>query len=306
MATNDRSLLIKASSRRQRMWRENLEGWFFISPFLIGFLVFTARPFITAIYYSLNRYDFLSPPMWVGLQNYQRLFSDPRIFEWLGWTTAFAIFSVLASMIIGLILALIANTEVRGIAVIRTVYYLPSQLNPVAMAFVWGWLFSPQVGLFNYALSLVGIQGPDWLSDPNWLLPATVIMMVFGAGGSMIINLAGLKGIPDTFYEAAQLDGASSWQMLLRITLPLLSPTIFFNLVMGIIGALQSFTTLYLLLGPRAPVYMVQLYLVAFDRLNIGYGSAMAWVLFFYIVFLTALVFRSSAFWVHYESARAR
>ena len=206
-------------------------------------------------------------------------------------------------LLLGLVLALIANTNIRGIALLRTLYYLPSQINPVAMASVWAWLFNPSVGLINYLLSLVGIQGPRWIGDPNWLLPATVIMMAFGAGGSMVVNLAGLQSISVTFYEAAQLDGASSWQMLLRITLPLMSPTIFFNLVMGIIGALQSFTTLYLLLGTNAPVYMVQLYRVAFDRLNIGFGSAMAWVLFFYIMIFTALIFRTATSWVYYEGS---
>lgn len=283
--------------------RENLEGWLFISPFVIGFILFVARPFITSIYYSFTRFDFVSPPVWVGLQNYQSLIADKDIWKALLWTTGFAVFSVPTSLFLGLVLALIANTNVRGIALLRTLYYLPSQINPVAMASVWAWLFNPSVGLINYLLSLVGIQGPRWIGDPNWLLPATVIMMAFGAGGSMVVNLAGLQSIPISFYEAAQLDGASSWQMLLRITLPLMSPTIFFNLVMGIIGALQSFTTLYLLLGTNAPVYMVQLYRVAFDRLNIGFGSAMAWVLFFYIMLFTALIFRTATSWVYYEGA---
>jgi len=301
MAISVRSTASRASSRKWRSVRENIEGWLFISPFVIGFLVFFARPFITSIYYSFTRYDFFGDPKWVGLENYRTLIGDTAIWKALGWTSLFAVFSVPISLIIGLILALIANTEVKGIALLRTLYYLPSQINPVAMASVWAWIFNPSVGLLNYILSWFGIDGPRWIGDPNWLLPATVIMMAFGAGGSMVINLAGLQGIPISFYEAAQLDGASSWQMLRKITLPLMSPTIFFNLVMGIIGALQSFTTLYLLLGPTAPVYMVQLYRVAFDRLNIGYGSAMAWVLFFYITALTVIVFRSATSWVYYE-----
>jgi multiple sugar transport system permease protein len=302
MVATDRALVSGRSARRWRLFRENAEGWLFISPFVIGFFVFLVRPFITSIYYSFTRYDFMSPPIWVGLGNYRSLIGDAQIWQTLVWTTLFAVFSVPTSLLIGLVLALIANTNVRGIAFLRTLYYLPSQINPVAMASVWAWIFNPSVGLLNYVLSLVGIEGPKWLGDPRWLLPATVIMMAFGAGGSMIINLAGLQSIPISFYEAAQLDGASSWQMLLRITLPLMSPTIFFNLVMGIIGALQSFTTLYLLLGNNAPVYMVQLYRIAFDRLNIGFGSAMAWVLFFYIMALTALVFRTATSWVYYEA----
>lgn len=302
----DRALIADQSGRRWRQLREDAEGWLFISPFVIGFFLFFAGPFVTSIYYSLTRYDFVSPPVWVGLDNYRRLVEDPKIWESLTWTTLFAVFTVPTGLLIGFVLALIANTNVRGIAILRTLYYLPSQLNPVAMAFVWLWLFNPSVGLINYALSLVGVQGPRWLDDPKWVLPAMVVMMAFSAGGSMIINLAGLQSIPLSFYEAAQLDGANSWQMLRLITLPLMSPTIFFNLVMGIISALQSFTILYLLLGPTAPVYMVQLYRVTFDRLNIGFGSAMAWVLFFYIVTLTALIFKTATSWVYYEASRAR
>ena len=303
MATADRLPASKAAPRSRKLIRENIEGWLFISPFVIGFLLFVARPFLTSIYYSFTRYDFMSPPRWIGLDNYRTLIADKEIWKTLLWTTGFAVFSVPTSLLLGLVLALIANTNIRGIAALRTLYYLPSQINPVAMASVWAWLFNPSVGLLNYFLSLVGIEGPRWLGDPNWLLPATVIMMAFGAGGSMVVNLAGLQSISATFYEAAQLDGANSWQMLLRITLPLMSPTIFFNLVMGIIGALQSFTTLYLLLGTTAPVYMVQLYRVAFDRLNIGFGSAMAWVLFFYIMIFTALIFRTATSWVYYEGS---
>jgi multiple sugar transport system permease protein len=295
-----------ASGRQLRAVRENAEGWLFISPFVLGFFVFFAIPFVMSIYYSLNRYDFMSPPVWVGLENFRALLSDQKVWVALLWTSGFAFFTVPTSLLIGFALALVVNTNFRGIAAIRTIYYLPSQINPVAMAFVWGWMFSPSVGLLNYLLSLVGVKGPLWLGDPHWLLPATVIMMAFGAGGSMIINLAGLQNIPASFYEAAQLDGATSWQMLLRITLPLMSPTIFFNLVIGVIGALQSFTTLYVLLGPDAPVYMVQLYRVAFTRLEIGYGSAMAWVLFLYIVLLTLLIFRTARSWVYYESVHTR
>ena len=294
-------------SRRETLW-----GYVFISPWLLGFIVFTVGPMIASLVLSLTRYNITSPPVFIGLENYIKLFTgDPRFWHSLGITVKFALIAIPLNLTFGFVLALLLNQNVPGVAFWRTVYYLPSVIAGVAVAILWSLIFNPRFGILNWLLSLVGIDGPGWLASPDWAIPALIIMSLWSVGGGMIIYLSGLQSIPTALYEAAQIDGANAWQRLFYITIPLMSPVIFYNLVIGIIGTFQYFTEVYVITatadtglgGPLESTlfYNVYLYSNAFRYLNMGYASALAWVLFLIVLVLTLLVFRSSALWVYYE-----
>ena len=286
--------------------RESLWGYVFISPWIIGFIVFTAGPMLASMILSLTHYNIAEPPTFVGLANYVKLFTqDQKFWHALRVTMTFAFVAIPLNLAFGFIVAYLLNMKVPGVAFWRTIYYLPSVMPGVATALLWGLLFNPRVGVLNWILSLVGIKGPGWLASPQWALPALILMSLWGVGGGMIIYLAGLQGIPTSLYEAAQIDGANRLQQLLKITLPLMSPVIFYNLVTGIIGTFQYFTDAYVLTG-GGPVdatlfYNLYLYKQAFTYRNMGYASALAWVLFLIVLAFTLLVFRSSDLWVYYE-----
>jgi multiple sugar transport system permease protein len=293
--------------RRGLRLRRSLAGWLFAAPWLIGFVGFTAVPMLTSVYLSFTSYDLLQAPRWIGLANFDRLLNDDRVWNSLKVTTVFSFISVPVNLLFGLVLALLLNQRIRGLGVWRTVYYLPAIVPAAAMGMLWRWLLDGQYGFVNYLLEDgLGIEGPNWLSDREWVIPAFVIMSFWGVGVPMIINLAGLQNIPVALYEAAQIDGATGWQKLWGITLPLLSPVIFFNLLIGIIGSLQSFTVFFIVTGggPRHASETVMLYLYdnAFNFLKMGYASALAWMLFFYILVLTLIVHRFSSRWVYYEA----
>ena len=294
--------------------RETLWGYIFISPWLIGFIIFTLGPMIASLFLSLTRYNITSPPVFIGLQNYIKLFAgDPRFWHSLGVTVKFALVAIPLNLVIGFALAVLLNQNVPGVAFWRTVYYLPSVIAGVAVAILWSFIFNPRFGILNWLLSLVGIDGPGWLASPDWAVPALVIMSLWSIGGGMIIYLSGLQSIPTALYEAAELDGANSSQKMFYITIPLMSPVIFYNLVIGIIATFQYFTEVYVITatadtGLGGPLeltlfYNVYLYSNAFRYLNMGYASALAWILFLIVLVLTLLVFRSSALWVYYEGA---
>jgi multiple sugar transport system permease protein len=290
----------------RRTFRQNLEGWLFASPWIAGFLVFTAGPMLAAAALSLSDWNLLTPPRFVGFENFaQLLTTDPLFRKSLEVTTLYALVAVSLGVIIGLALAMLLNAPIRGLRWYRTAYYLPSVLSGVAVALLWSWIFTPDLGLLNYFLSQIGIQGPDWLGEPAWALPALIVMSLWHVGSGAIIYLAGLQGIPTELYEAAQVDGAGPWQRLWSITLPLITPVLFFQLVVGIIGALQTFTEAYVMTqgGPNNATLFFVLYLYqnAFQYFRMGYAAALAWFLFAYILVLTILVFRSSSFWVYYE-----
>ena len=286
--------------------RKSLAGYAFISPWVIGFIVFTAVPFLMSIYLSFTRYDIISSPAWVGTANYHTLFNDdPLFWKSLLITFKYALVAVPLGITVGVGLALLLNLEIAGISIYRTIFYLPSIVPAVAMSVVFIWILNPQVGLINGLLYHLGIPvGPTWLRDPQFAFWSLVMMHLWSIGGSMIIYLAGLKDIPEHLYEAAMIDGTNAWQRLWHITLPMLTPVIFFNLVMGIINAFQYFTQAYIMTqgGPQDSTRFYALYL--FDRawkyLDMGYASAMAWVLFLIIMVLTGFVFRSQRKWVHY------
>ena len=287
--------------------RENLTGYLFIAPWLIGFLVFTLGPFIQSFYLSFTRYNIVQPPKFIGLSNYRMMLFDDELFWKSLWVTIrFALCSVPMVLVVGVLLALLLNSNVKGIAAFRTIFYLPSIIPTVATTSIFMWILNPQVGMVNQILDLIGIKGPAWLSDPTWTPWSLVFMSVWGAGGSMVIYLAGLKDIPTYLYEAATLDGAGPIQKLKAVTLPMLSPVIFFNLVMGIIGTFQYFTQAFMISkgqgGPEDSTMFYALYMFqrSWKYMDMGYGSAMAWVLFVLIIFITAVIFRSHTRWVHY------
>lgn len=299
--------------------REALEGYLFIAPWLIGLIAFTIGPIIASFYISFNAWQISAPPKWIGLENYIELFNDPAVHKSLYNTLYLALFGVPLNMVAGLAIALLLNQNIRGMSIFRTIYYLPSVLSSVAIAVLWMWILNPRFGLLNLALGVIGIKGPGWLVDPVWSKPAVILMGLWGVGGGMIIYLAGLRGIPQHLYEAAKLDGANTLGQFRYITLPMLSPSIFFNLVTNIIGALQVFVSIAALTmgGPASGgvgraggvedsllVFMLYLYRQAFSNFRMGYASALAWFLTAIIMALTLFNFWLSRRWVYYEGSK--
>jgi len=283
----------------------NWTGYLFISPWLIGFFVFTAVPFLFSIYFSFTRYDVVSPPVWIGAANYAKLlFDDPIFWKALWITLKYAMIAVPLGLVSGVALALLLNLEIKGISIYRTIFYLPSIVPMVATSVIFMWILNPQIGLINGILAKAGIAGPAWLQDSKWAFWSLVFMSLWGVGGSMIIYLAGLKDIPVSLYEAALIDGASAWQRTRHITLPMITPVIFFNLVMGAIGSFQYFAQAYIMTngGPEDSTQFYALYLFnrAWRYLDMGYASAMAWILFAIVMALTISIFRTHHRWVHY------
>ena len=298
-----------AGVKRRRLpltQRPGFWGYVFISPWLLGFLIFTAGPMLASLYLSFCKYD-LHTLEWVGTKNYDVLLNrDPLFWKSLTNTALYALFSVPIGLTGSLLLALLLNQKVKGIAFFRTAFYLPSLVPAVASALLWAWVFHPDAGLLNYGLSLVGIKGPQWLQDPKTALTSLILMSLWGIGGGrMIIFLAGLQGISDEYYEAAALDGAKGWTVFRHITLPMLSPTIFFNMVLGVIGSFQVFTSAYVLTngGPNNATLMYVLYLYnnAFRYFKMGKASAMAWILFVILLVFTMIQFKNASKWVYYE-----
>jgi multiple sugar transport system permease protein len=298
------------TAQRRAQLRRDLWGYGMVAPWIFGFLALTLVPMASSVYLALTRYDVLSPPLWVGLTNFRTMFThDPRYWVTLVNTAYYSLFSVPLSMCLALAIALLLNQGLPGQKVFRTIYYMPSVVSGVGLSLLWLYLFDPSVGLINLALDVVGIRGPAWLQNPDWSKPALILMSMWGIGGQMVIFLAGLQGVPPEMYEAAQVDGANWFGKFRRITLPLITPTIFFTLIMGIIGSFQVFTQAYVMTrgGPvnSTLFYVLYIYMSAFRFHEMGYASAMAWVLFFVILALTLIQFRLGRRWVYYEGARA-
>lgn len=293
--------------------RNNIErrrakyAYLFISPWLIGLLLFYAYPLFGSIYYSFTNYNVVSRSRWVGLQNYAELLRDPLFWTGIRNTLFYAAFEVPLSVMLGVMLAMLLNLPLKGRGMFRTVFFLPTLVPVVATTIVWEWLLNPQFGLVNSYLDLVGIRGPGWLGDPEWSKPSLIFMSLWGIGNAMIIYLAGLQDISQEYYEAAEMDGAGALKKAWHITFPLLTPVIFFNMVMGIINALQVFTLPYAITyGTGKPAdslmfYSMYLYNNAFLYMKMGYASAMAWIMFILIITITLWVFRSSGKWVYYQ-----
>ncbi len=293
-------------ARREAIW-----AYLLISPWIVGFIIFTGGPMLVSLGLSLADYNITSTPQFIGLVNYVKLFTgDPKFWHSLQVTLTYAVVAIPLGLVAGLALALLLNANVPGIAVWRTVYYMPSVVSGVAVSVLWMYIFNPRFGIVNWILGWFNITGPGWLSSPDWALPALIVMSLWSVGGGMIIYLAGLQSIPTTLFEAATIDGANSWQRLWGITLPLITPVIFYNLVIGIIGTFQYFTQAYIMTrgGPAEATLFYNLYLYnnAFRYQKMGYASALAWVLLLIVLILTMLTFRSSAAWVYYEGELRR
>ncbi len=303
--------------------REALTGYLFISPWIIGFIIFTLGPMIASLYYSFTDYDIISPPVWNNFANYKKIFSgiipalishdstklgDPIFWQSLKVTLTYAVMALPLGLIFGFFVAVLLNQKIRGVNFWRTIYFLPSVIAGVAVALLWSRIFNPRVGILNPIIQAIfHVKGPGWLGDPQWAVPSLVIMGLWGIGGGMIIYLAGLQGVPTDFYDAAKVDGANLIQRFRHITLPMMTPVIFYNLVLGMIGTFQYFTEVYVITnGEGGPVrstlfYNLYLYQNAFRYNHMGYAATMAWILFIIVLVLTLLVFRSSEVWVYYE-----
>ncbi|MHB0877757.1 MAG: carbohydrate ABC transporter permease [Anaerolineae bacterium] len=294
----------KVSKERRR---EALTFYLTVSPWVLGFVLFTLGPMLASAWYSFNKWNFISPPEFIGLSNYGQAFGDPLFVKSLVNTAYFSLGSVPLELAFGLLVALVMNNNLKGINAFRSIYYLPAVMSGVAVVLLWRWVFDPKYGMLNQVLALIGIKGPTWIYSPQWVIPAFIVMTLWGVGGYMVLYLAGLQGVPTELYEAANIDGAGRLRRLFNITLPMISPVIFFNLVMGIIGSFQVFTSSYIMTagGPAnaSLFYVLYLYRQAFQYFNAGYGSALAWILFIVIMGMTALVFRGSALWVYYEGS---
>lgn len=284
-------------------------GLLFVSPWLLGFLALTLYPILASAYLSFTDYRVLAPPRWVGWANYHDLLTDRDYFWPSLANTAFMFLEVPLSLVLGLALALLLDLKLRGIALYRTIFFLPSIVPTVAGAMLWLWVLNPEHGLLNAGLRGLHLPGPPWLASPLWAKPGMILMDLWGVGGGMVIYLAALQGVPLALYEAAALDGANGWQRLRHVTLPAISPVIFFNLIMGVIGTFQYFTQTFVMTqgGPDNATlfYALYLYQNAFQYFHMGLACAQSWLLFLVTLAATALVFKTSARWVYYEGGKS-
>ena len=301
--TGARASLRRGMSARTR---EAVWGFVFISPWIIGFLVFSLFPILAVFYLGFTKYNVLQPPQWIGLGNYIKMFTGDRLYYTSLYNTLYYIgLRVPSWVVIGLLLAILLNRQVPGISVYRAIFYLPTIIPLVASSVIWLWMLNPQFGFLNAFLREYGIVAPNWLRDPLWAKPAIVILGIWQLGQTMMIFLAGLQEIPDQLYEAAEIDGANRLQQLFVITIPMMTPTIYFNVVMGIIASFQVFGSAFIMTG-GGPVnstlfYVLYIYRHGFEFLEMGYASAMAVILFLLILALTILIVMTSDRWVRYE-----
>lgn len=302
MGGQKRSKFRKLTVREQRNLRN---GLLFISPWIVGFLGLTLYPILSSFYYSLTQYSGMGSPTFVGIANYKILFTrDPMFHTSIGNTLYMVGLDLPAGIIVGVLVAVLLNMKIKGQGLFRTVFFLPSVIPAIGATLLFLWIFNPEYGLANTVLYFLGLRGPGWFADPRWSKPSLIILDLWGVGGGMVIYLANLKDIPQTLYDAASVDGAGVFHRFLHITLPMLTPSIFFNLVIGFIGTFQYFTQAFVATsgGPNNSTLFYALYLFnqAFGYFNLGYASAMAWVLFAIVVILTIILFRTSWRWVFY------
>lgn len=284
-------------------------GILFCMPSILGLIVLTLYPVLASFYYSFCNYPMLKPPVWVGLANYTSLFHDPVFYISLNNTMIFAAIATPIGLAVAFFLALLLNQKVKGMAIFRTMFFVPSIVPMVAGSVLWLWMLNPQYGLINTLLRAIGVPAnliPGWMADPVWSKPALIIMSTWGVGGTMLIYLAGLQDVPVDLYEAAELDGASPGQKMWNITMPFMSPHIFFTLIMGFIGAFQYFTQAFVMTGgtggPVDSTRFFSLYLFqnAFQYWKMGYACSLAWVLFVIILIFTMILFKTSGRYVYY------
>lgn len=291
-------------ARHEARW-----GLFFISPWIVGFLLFQLGPMLASLYFSLTEYNVLRPPEWLGLENYRYMVTaDPRFWQSLRVTFYYVVLRVPPTVVGALFCAIMLNQTIKGRVIYRSLFFIPSITPAVAAILVWTWVLDPNYGLVNYWLRAIGIEGPAWLGDPNWAVPSLVLLGIWGSigGTSAVIFLSALQEIPVSYYEAAKVDGATWLRLQRHITIPLLTPAIFFVLILTIIGTFQTFTAAYVGTrgGPAYATYffVLHLYQQAFQNFQMGYASALAWVLVMILLLFTWLQMRGSERWVHYGS----
>ncbi|MBD2864173.1 carbohydrate ABC transporter permease [Paenibacillus oceani] len=290
-----------------KLLRQNTTAYLFMLPWLVGLLLFTLWPMISSLYLSFTRFELLQPSEWIGLQNFKEIFTaDERFWQSLKVTFHFVVLSVPLKLLAALLVAMMLNRNIRGIGLYRSLYYLPSLIGgSVAVSIMWRQIFG-ETGVVNVLLSMFGLQGPIWISNPDYAIYTLIALATWQFGSSMVIFLAGLKQIPEHLYEASAIDGAGKVQQFFRITLPMLSPVMFFNLVMQVIGGFMVFTQGFIVTkgGPMDATlfYAIYLYEKGFKYFQMGYASALAWILLVIIGIFTAILFKTSKKWVHYES----
>nr|WP_314001914.1 sugar ABC transporter permease [uncultured Paenibacillus sp.] len=285
----------------ERKW-----GVLFALPAMLGFIIFVAGPMIASLIFSMTDWSIGSDMKFTGLENYRTMAAeDPLFSKSLFVTLYYTIGSVPLGIMAAFLIAMLLNQKVKGLAIFRTVYYLPVLVPSIANSMLWLWLFNPDFGLFNSMLRSVGLPGSQWIYSETAAIPSLILMSTWGVGNAAVIFLAGLQGVPGHLYEAVEVDGGGALRKFWHVTLPSMTPTIFFNVIMGMIGTLQVFDQAYVMTngGPNNATlfYIFYLYRKAFSEAQMGYAAALAWVLFLIIMALTALVFRSSRFWVYYE-----
>ncbi len=293
--------------------RDAVWGYVFLLPWLIGLVVFFLGPILMSFALSFTEYDIISPPRFIGFDNYQKaFFNDPLFWPSIWRTFVYSAVVVPLGLLGGLGLALLLNRGVRGTNIFRATFYVPTLTPAVALVMLWGWLFQPEVGPINLALKAIGITGPAWLASKDWALPSVMIINLWASigGNAMLIFLAGLQGVPQELYEAASLDGAGGWARFRHITLPMISPSFFFNLVLGVIGSLKVFTTAFVATqgGPAYATWFFALHIYqnAFQFFKMGYGSALAWVFVVVLLVFTYFQLVLSRRWVYYAGGEER
>lgn len=281
--------------------RDKWAGYKFISPWLIGVLLFTAFPMIFAAYISLTDWPILGSAEFIGFANFKEILTDGEFYQSLMVTVRYAVLAVPIGIISSFIMALLMNFNIKGVSIYRTIYYLPAVVSGVAVAVIWKWILNPNYGILNMLLGWIGIEGPNWLGDPNWVLPSYLMIAIWGSGSAILTYIVGLKDIPHELYEAATIDGAGFFKRLTRITIPLMTPILYYNLIMGVVASFRKFTDAYIIggAGNEGRFYMVHLYENAFSYYRMGYATALAWVLFIIILSLTLLINKSSKRWMY-------
>ena len=292
--------------RNRRQLQETIAFYLFASPWLIGLLVFTLGPMIASFLLSFADYPLIVPPKWIGLENYIEMFTDDKlVWQSLKVTFLYSLGAIPLFLTTSFLIAMLLNQQIRGITIFRTIYYLPSVISGVPVALLWLWMLNPEFGLVNNMLKEIGIKGPQWFFSTTWVIPSFILMNLWGLGVTMVIFLAGLQGIPAHLYEAAEIDGAGAWSKFRNVTLPMMSPIILFNGVIGIIDSFQIFTPAFVITngGPAnaSLFYGLYLYNNAFKFFNMGYAAALAWLMFLIILIITGLVFRLTGSWIYYE-----
>jgi multiple sugar transport system permease protein len=300
------------SPERRRWWRRLATGLLWASPAIMGFLLLYLGPMVASLGMSFTNWKIVDTPKWIGFENWvTMLTADPLFYQSLRVSATYALISVPLRLVLALMIALMMNQKHRLVSVFRMIYYLPSVIAGVSVALLWSWVFHPEFGVINTLLyDLFGIQGPRWLFDPDTALASIIIMSLWSVGGSMLVYLGGLQGVPTDLYDAAEVDGAGTFARFWNVTLPMITPVLFFNVVMGFINSFQAFTEAFVMTGGgpmhSTRFFLLHLYQNAFVFFRMGYAAALSWALFVIILLLTIAIFRSSTWWVYYEGEKNR